>query len=117
MPRIAAGRLGDRLLRAATTPPVLTPARTQAWASTELPHEWAGQHDAVWVAIANGNSRGAQVGCLTHLASVVENLAAATSETPELSRRMDALFVKLADAGVTGRGRGPVSGGTSGGSN
>jgi len=104
------------LLDLAIDPMMLT-ARTQAWASSELPHMWADQHDVVWVALANGNARGAQVGCLAHLASVVENLAAATSDTPELSRRMDALFVKLAEAGVTGRGRGQASGGPRGGSN
>lgn len=103
------------LLDLAIDPMMLT-ARTKAWASSELPHRWADQHDVVWMAIANGDRHGAQVGSLAHLASVVENLAAATSGTPALSRRMDALFAQLADAGVTGVGRGQVVDGTRDGS-
>ncbi|NYD43235.1 GntR family transcriptional regulator [Nocardioides panaciterrulae] len=96
------------LLDLAIDPMMLT-ARTQAWGSSELPHRWADQHEVVCVAIANGDRRGARVGSLAHLASVVENLAAATSETPELSRRMDALFAQLAEAGVTGVGSGQLA--------
>ena len=79
--------------------PLLLTARTQAWDSSDLPHVWADQHDVVCDAIAARDPERARVGSLAHLASVVENLAAATTDSPELRRRMDALCAQVNAAG------------------
>jgi DNA-binding FadR family transcriptional regulator len=71
--------------------PLLFTARTHAWASSDLPHVWADQHDVVCNAIADGDPERARAGSLAHFASVVGNLAAATSDDPDLRPRMDAL--------------------------
>ncbi|MGN6575034.1 MAG: FadR/GntR family transcriptional regulator [Nocardioides sp.] len=81
-----------------TIDPLLLTARTQAWSSKELPRVWAGQHDVVCEAIAAGDAERARAGSLAHFASVVENLAAATCDTPELRRRMDALCAHVNSA-------------------
>ncbi|MGN6574178.1 MAG: hypothetical protein ACTHKG_00690, partial [Nocardioides sp.] len=78
--------------------PLLLTARTHAWSSKELPLVWAGQHDVVCEAIAAGDAERARAGSLAHFASVVENLAAATTDTPELRRRMDALCAHVSSA-------------------
>jgi DNA-binding FadR family transcriptional regulator len=86
--------------------PLMRTARTQAWESRELPHVWADQHDAVCDAIAARDPQRARASSLAHLASVVENLAAATSDTPDLRRRMDALCAQVdAACGSDGRRR------------
>lgn len=78
--------------------PMLTTARTQAWASVDLPHRWTDHHEAVYKAIHDGDPAGARAGCLEHLASVVANLAAATAGDPELDHRMRKL---LSDVGLS----------------
>ena len=75
--------------------PLLSTARTQAWTSHNLPHVWAEQHDAVCDALVAGDPDAARAGSLAHLASVVENLFAATADEPILSRRMDALAAQV----------------------
>lgn len=72
--------------------PILTTARTQAWSSSDLPHVWADQHDAVYRAILTGDSHRARHASLAHMASVVENLAAATAHEPKLEQRMQTLM-------------------------
>ncbi|WP_460932744.1 FadR/GntR family transcriptional regulator [Phycicoccus ginsengisoli] len=75
--------------------PLLVTARVQAWEASDLPHVWADQHDVTWQAIAAGDPERARAGSLAHLASVVENLAAATADAPELQRRMDGLLAQV----------------------
>lgn len=79
--------------------PLLLTARTQAWDSKELPHIWADQHEVVCSALADGDPERARAGSLAHLASVVENLAAATTDTPDLRRRIDVLLALVASPG------------------
>ena len=57
---------------------------------------WADQHDVVCDAIANGDADLARAGSLAHLASVVDNLAAATSDEPKLKQRMTGLLAQVA---------------------
>ena len=83
--------------------PMLTRARTQAWSSDELPHRWTDHHEAVYEAIRDGDPKRARSSCLAHLASVVDNLAAATADDRELEHRMRKL---MADVGLTNR---PIS--------
>lgn len=78
--------------------PMLIRARTQAWSSDELPHRWTDHHEAVYEAIRDGDPARARASCLAHLASVVDNLAAATADDPELEHRMRKL---MADVGIT----------------
>jgi DNA-binding FadR family transcriptional regulator len=75
--------------------PLLSTARTQAWSSGDLPHAWADQHDAVCRAIAAGDGASAREASLAHLASVVENLAAATVHEPKLDLRVQALMHRV----------------------
>lgn len=80
--------------------PMLSTARTHAWTSPNLPHVWADQHDVVCDAIANGDADRARAGSLAHLASVVDNLAAATSDEPKLKQRMTGLLAQVATHAV-----------------
>lgn len=75
--------------------PLLSTARTQAWSSGDLPHAWADQHEAVCRAIAAGDGAGARDASLAHLASVVENLAAATAHEPKLDLRVQSLMHRV----------------------
>lgn len=75
--------------------PMLLEARTKAWSSERLPHTWADHHEAVYQAIRRGDSAAARAGSLSHLASVVDNLAAATADDPELAARMRKLMVHV----------------------
>ncbi len=75
--------------------PLLRTARTQAWSSHDLPHVWADHHDAVCRAITSGDGAGARDASLSHLASVVENLAAATAHEPKLGLRVRALMNRV----------------------
>jgi DNA-binding FadR family transcriptional regulator len=79
---------------------MLTRARTQAWSSDELPHRWTDHHEAVYEAIRDGDPKRARSSCLAHLASVVDNLAAATADDQELEHRMRKL---MADVGIVDR--------------
>ena len=72
--------------------PLLLEARTQAWASPELPLCWADQHLAVCDAIAAGDPERARIASRDHLASVVENFAVATEHDPLLQRRISAFM-------------------------
>lgn len=72
--------------------PMLSTTRTKAWSSPDLPHVWADQHEAVGRAILAGDAHLARQASLTHLGSVVENLAAATAHEPKLEQRMQALM-------------------------
>jgi DNA-binding FadR family transcriptional regulator len=74
--------------------PMLRIARTQAWASPDLPHVWADQHEVVCAAIVAGDPDAARAGSLAHLASVVDNLAAAAHE-PELARRISTMRAQV----------------------
>lgn len=76
--------------------PLLLEARTQAWASPELPLCWADQHLAVCDAIAAGDPERARAASRNHLASVVYNFAVAAEHDPRLQRRI-AAFMHLAD--------------------
>jgi DNA-binding FadR family transcriptional regulator len=80
--------------------PMLSTARTQAWASPDLPHVWADQHDVVCAAISAGDPDAARAGSLAHLGSVVDNLAAATAHEPALERRIRTM---TAEVGITRR--------------
>jgi len=71
--------------------PLFSKARIKAWSSPDLPREWADQHAVVRDAIANGDTLAARAGSLAHLASVVDNLAAATRHNPTLRLRMSIL--------------------------
>ena len=75
--------------------PILSTARTHAWQSRDLPHVWAAQHDSVCSAVAAGDPEAARASSLAHLASVVENLAAATAHEPDLKLRVDALTAQV----------------------
>jgi GntR family L-lactate dehydrogenase operon transcriptional regulator len=77
--------------------PLLLQARTQAWASPELPLCWADQHLAVCDAIAAGDPELARAASRDHLASVVDNFAVATEHDPVLQRRI-AAFMSSPDA-------------------
>lgn len=68
--------------------PLLLEARTQAWASLEVPLCWADQHLAVCDAIAAGDPERARRASRDHLASVVENFAVAAEQNPLLQRRI-----------------------------
>lgn len=85
--REAASELVDRSLD-----PMLSTARTQAWSSPDLPHVWADQHDVVFRAVQDRDPVAARAGALAHLASVVDNLAAATSKEPAVHRRMTSMW-------------------------
>lgn len=71
--------------------PVLRTARTQAWASPDLVHDWADHHQSVWQAIHDRDPEAARAGSIAHLGSVVDNLAAATSDDPHLEHRVRSL--------------------------
>lgn len=75
--------------------PMLRTARTQAWASPDLPRAWADEHDLVWQAIRARNPEEARAGALRHLASVVHNLAAATRGESALEQRMHTMMTQL----------------------
>lgn len=75
--------------------PMLLTARTKAWQSSDLPHVWADQHEVVCEAIASGDPEAARAGSLTHLASVVDNLAAVAATDPHLQRRLTAMTRRL----------------------
>ncbi|RDH78982.1 FadR family transcriptional regulator [Mycolicibacterium moriokaense] len=80
--------------------PLLLEARTQAWASPELPLCWADQHLAVCDAIAAGDPERARAASRDHLASVVDNFAVAAEHDTLLLRRISA-FMSLADLTTT----------------
>lgn len=85
--RNAASELADRSLD-----PMLSTARTQAWSSPDLPHVWADQHDVVYRALLARDPVAARAGVLAHLASVVDNLSAATRAEPNVHRRMTSMW-------------------------
>jgi len=88
--RETAGELLDLCLD-----PMLLTARTKAWRSSDLPQVWADQHEVVCEAIASGDPEAARAGSLTHLASVVDNLAAVAATDPHLQRRLSAMTRRL----------------------
>lgn len=83
--------------------PVLLVARTHAWSSPDLVHDWADQHQAVWEALRDGDPDRARAGSLAHLASVVDNVAAAATGHPDLERRIASLTTRPGVAPRTGR--------------
>lgn len=86
--------------------PLLLEARTQAWASPELPLCWADQHLAVCDAIAAGDPQRARAASREHLASVVDNFAVATEQNPLLQRRIWA-FMQTSDPTAPGAAADP----------
>jgi len=86
--------------------PLLLEARTQAWASPELPLCWADQHLAVCDAIAAGDPQRARAASREHLGSVVENFAVATEHDPLLRRRIWA-FMHTSDPTAPGAAADP----------
>jgi DNA-binding FadR family transcriptional regulator len=85
--RTAASELANRSLD-----PMLSTIRTQAWSSPDLPHVWADQHDVVYQALLARDPVAARAGVLAHLASVVDNLSAATRADPSVHRRMTSIW-------------------------
>lgn len=75
--------------------PMLSTARTHAWSSPSLPHAWADQHESVHDAIVAGDPEATRRHCLEHLGSVVENLAAATTDEPGVEHRIEALLAQV----------------------
>lgn len=72
--------------------PLLSTARTKAWSSPELPHVWADHHEVVYQALLARDPAAARAGALAHLASIVDNLAAATREEPTVHRRLTSMW-------------------------
>lgn len=88
--RESAGELLDLVLD-----PMLTPARTHAWASHDRPQGWAQQHRAVYEALRSGDAVAARAFSGAHLVSVLHGLAEVLGDEPGLVERV-ARMVQLA---------------------
>lgn len=75
------------LLELALDPMLLT-TRTHAWSSSEIPHDWVAQHQAVHAAISSGDPTAAKRAAQTHLGSVADGLAIAVRDEPDLVVRV-----------------------------